>query len=64
MDVVKRPKKSLDPNLGIDPPIIVFINGKSGGQEGAKVKKRFTKLLPNGHVFDLAEGGPTPGYDY
>lgn len=48
--------------VGRDPPVIVFINGKSGGQQGARVKKKFLSLLPDDQVFDLSEGGPEPGY--
>lgn len=48
--------------MGRDPPVIVFINGKSGGQQGARVKKKFLSILPDDQVFDLSEGGPEPGY--
>jgi len=42
--------------------MIVFINAKSGGQVGAKILKKLAKLLGQDYVFDLAQGGPEPGY--
>lgn len=48
--------------VGRDPPVIVFINSKSGGQQGARVKKKFLSILPGNQVFDLSEGGPEPGF--
>jgi hypothetical protein len=61
MDLSVSSKKE-KAKVGLDPPVIVFINGKSGGQQGARVKKKFLSLLPEDHVFDLSEGGPEPGY--
>lgn len=42
-------------------PLIVFINTKSGGNQGIKVLRRFKRILNPSQVFDLAKGGPTPG---
>eukprot|EP01127_Copromyxa_protea_P013215 TRINITY_DN353_c0_g2_i1.p1 TRINITY_DN353_c0_g2~~TRINITY_DN353_c0_g2_i1.p1 ORF type:complete len:771 (+),score=240.94 TRINITY_DN353_c0_g2_i1:55-2313(+) len=53
--------KKEKPLVGRDPPVIVFINSRSGGQQGARVKKKFLSLLPEDQVFDLSEGGPEPG---
>jgi len=41
--------------------IIAFVNGKSGGQQGAKVKQKLEEVLKTDHVFDLSQGGPEPG---
>jgi hypothetical protein len=40
---------------------IVFINPKSGGQQGAAVLKAFEGVLPADQIFNLFEGGPRPG---
>jgi len=61
MDLTISSKKESKAKVGRDPPVIVFINGKSGGQQGARVKKKFMSLLPEDQVFDLSEGGPEPG---
>jgi diacylglycerol kinase (ATP) len=45
-------------NLG---PLIVFVNPKSGGNQGHQVKKDMLELLGPEQVFDLTEGGPEPG---
>jgi len=42
-------------------PTIVFINGKSGGQQGKKLKDTFIFHLGQHQVFDLNEGGPAIG---
>lgn len=44
-------------------PLIVFINAKSGGQQGTKLFYKFVQLLGKDQVFDLVDGGPTKGYD-
>ncbi len=43
-------------------PIIVFINPKSGGNQGAKLMQKFQWLLNPRQVFDLTQGGPRAGY--
>lgn len=52
----------MDPDIlsGLQ-PLLVFVNRKSGGQQGAKLLDSFKKLLNPIQVFDLAEGGPQPG---
>ena len=42
-------------------PVIVFINPKSGGNQGAKLLQKFQWLLNPRQVFDLTQGGPKMG---
>lgn len=42
-------------------PVIVFINPKSGGNEGAKIMRVFQWFLNPRQVFDLTQGGPKFG---
>jgi len=44
-------------------PVIVFINPKSGGNQGAKLMQKFQWLLNPRQVFDLTKGGPQPAID-
>lgn len=43
-------------------PVVVFINPKSGGNQGAKLLQKFQWLLNPRQVFDLTQGGPKMGY--
>eukprot|EP01117_Protostelium_nocturnum_P004948 TRINITY_DN1791_c1_g1_i1.p1 TRINITY_DN1791_c1_g1~~TRINITY_DN1791_c1_g1_i1.p1 ORF type:complete len:460 (+),score=181.80 TRINITY_DN1791_c1_g1_i1:109-1488(+) len=44
-------------------PLLVFINRKSGGQQGESLLKKMRALLNPCQVFDLADGGPAPGLE-
>lgn len=41
--------------------MLVFVNVKSGGQQGAELITSFRHLLNPHQVFDLQNGGPLPG---
>ena len=42
-------------------PLVVFVNSKSGDNQGVKFLRRFKQLLNPFQVFDLIQGGPTLG---
>lgn len=42
-------------------PLLVFINGKSGGNQGLELISAFRRHLNPYQVWDLSKGGPIPG---
>jgi len=51
--------EQIDPKSSI---LFVFINRKSGGQQGEWIMRRFNVLLNPCQVIDLGKGGPKPAY--
>ena len=47
--------------VGLDQePLLVFVNGKSGGNQGVKLISGFRRHLNPHQVYDLMNGGPLP----
>lgn len=42
-------------------PIVVLVNFKSGNNDGVKFARMFKRLLNPLQIFDLTQGGPSPG---
>jgi hypothetical protein len=59
--LVSLPHTTSSPQLVMDVPLVVFVNTKSGGQQGIKIIDKFKKCVPPENVFDLSRDGPMPG---
>ncbi len=42
-------------------PMLIFVNGKSGGNQGVELLSAFRRHLNPHQIYDLACGGPIPG---
>jgi len=41
--------------------LVVFVNGKSGGQQGKTLIEKIKQLVPEHQIYDVGNGGPEPG---
>eukprot|EP00007_Cunea_sp_BSH-02190019_P000520 CAMPEP_0174238350 /NCGR_PEP_ID=MMETSP0417-20130205/11078_1 /TAXON_ID=242541 /ORGANISM="Mayorella sp, Strain BSH-02190019" /LENGTH=785 /DNA_ID=CAMNT_0015317179 /DNA_START=263 /DNA_END=2617 /DNA_ORIENTATION=+ len=58
----KKPsRKQYEKNEHTQGPLVAFINGRSGGNQGVKLFSKLVGFLGEDQVFDLADGGPRPG---
>eukprot|EP01103_Thecamoeba_quadrilineata_P005709 TRINITY_DN1547_c0_g1_i2.p1 TRINITY_DN1547_c0_g1~~TRINITY_DN1547_c0_g1_i2.p1 ORF type:complete len:527 (-),score=67.19 TRINITY_DN1547_c0_g1_i2:76-1656(-) len=61
---VLLPDNTFKLNVGQDVcPLVVFVNKKSGGQQGLALIRRLKSVLNPLQVFDLSKGGPKPGLE-